>query len=246
MRLRIVVQSMLLCWAAAAAANGRMPPHQPPPPEHRPPPHEVPPPYHHPQVSVGISVPGISIGFNLPAYPQLVPVPGYPVYYAPGIDWNYFFYDGMYWLYQDDNWYVSAWYNGPWDLVDPMAVPVYVLRIPVRYYRRPPVYFRGWRPDAPPRWDQHWGRDWEQRRGGWDRPDRNPPPPPAPLPVYQRHYQGDRYPRPDQQYMLRNQNYRYEPHEPVVREHYQQMGPKQPPMPPQRGGPGGPPDRDHR
>lgn len=32
------------------------------------------------QVSVGISVPGVSIGINLPVYPQLVPVPGYPVY----------------------------------------------------------------------------------------------------------------------------------------------------------------------
>ena len=43
-------------------------------------------------------------------------VPGYPVYYAPDIGGNYFFYDGRYWVYQDDNWYSSSWYNGPWDV----------------------------------------------------------------------------------------------------------------------------------
>ena len=109
------------------------------------------------QVSVGIGLPGVSIGINLPVYPQLVLVPGYPVYYAPQVNSNYFFYDGMYWVYQRDNWYASSWYNGPWELVAPEAVPLFVLRVPVRYYRRPPAYFRGWRADAPPRWGEHWG-----------------------------------------------------------------------------------------
>lgn len=95
------------------------------------------------QVSIGIGLPNVSIGINLPAYPQLVRVPGYPVYYAPRLDANFFFYDSMYWVYQDDNWYASSWYNGPWGLVGPEAVPVFVLRIPVRYYRQPPPYFRG-------------------------------------------------------------------------------------------------------
>jgi hypothetical protein len=31
------------------------------------------------QPSVGISFPGVSIGINLPVYPELVPVPNYPV-----------------------------------------------------------------------------------------------------------------------------------------------------------------------
>ena len=115
------------------------------------------------QVSVGIGFPGVSIGINLPVYPELVPVPGYPVYYAPQVNTNYFFYDGMYWVYQRDNWYASSWYNGPWGLVAPEAVPLFVLRVPVRYYRRPPAYFRGWRSEAPPRWGEHWGNSWEQR-----------------------------------------------------------------------------------
>ena len=173
------------------------------------------------QVSVGIGFPGVSIGINLPVYPQLVAVPGYPVYYAPQVNSNYFFYDGMYWVYQRDNWYASSWYNGPWALVAPDAVPLYVLRVPVRYYRQPPAYFRGWRADAPPRWGEHWGSGWERSHGGWDNWNRNAVPTPAPLPVYQRGYSGNRYPHAEQQQMLQTQNYRYQPHDAVVQQHYQ-------------------------
>ena len=95
------------------------------------------------QVSVGIGFPGVNIGINLPAYPRLVRVPGYPVYYAPQLDANFFFYDGMYWVFQNDDWYTSSWYNGPWGLVNREDVPLFVLRVPVRYYRQPPAYFRG-------------------------------------------------------------------------------------------------------
>ena len=174
-------------------------------------------------VGVGIGLPGVSIGINVPAYPELVVVPGYPVYYAPRLHSNYFFYDGMYWVYVDDNWYASSWYNGPWALVAPEVVPVFVLRIPVRYYRAPPPYFRQWRADAPPRWGQHYGPQWEQRRAGWDRWNRGSGPAPAPLPVYQRQYSGDRYPRAvEQQQALHGQRYSYQPRDTVVRQHYQE------------------------
>src|SRR6266567_288374 len=117
----------------------------------------------------------------------------------------------------------------------PEVVPVFVLRIPVGYYRRPPVYFRGWRPDAPPRWGEHWGRDWEQRRSGWDRWDRSSGPRPAPLPVYQRQYSGDRYPRLEQQHPLHSQQYRYEPRDTVVRQHYREQAARSARTPAQRG-----------
>jgi hypothetical protein len=179
----------------------------------------------HAQVSVGIGLPGINIGINMPAYPQLAPVPGYPVYYAPRANLNYFFYDGLYWVYQGDNWYASSWYNGPWQLVGPEYVPLFVLRVPVRYYRQPPVYFRGWRADAPPHWGEHWGRDWEEHRGGWDRWDHRSAPPAAPLPVYQRQYSGDRYPRAaEQQHSIRSAKYRYQPREAVTQQQFQQQG----------------------
>jgi hypothetical protein len=192
------------------------------------------------QVSIGIGLPNVSIGINLPVYPQLVPVPGYPVYYAPRVDSNYFFYDGMYWVYQGDTWYASSWYNGPWALVAPEAVPLYVLRVPVRYYRQPPAYFRGWRPDAAPRWGEHWGNDWERRRSGWDKWNRRAAPRPAPLPVYQRRYPENRYPQAEQQPTLHGQHYRYQPRDATVRQAYQAHGVQRAPPPPQRGGRGQP------
>jgi len=187
------------------------------------------------QVSVGVGLPGLSIGINLPAYPQLVLVPGYPVYYAPQLDSNYFFFDGMYWVFLGDNWYTSTWYNGPWELVPPEAVPLFVLRVPVRYYRRPPAYFRGWSSYAPPRWGEHWGHTWEQHRRGWDNWNRSAVPAPAPLPAYQRQYSGSRYPRAEQQQILQIQNYRYRPQDAVVQQHYRAQeaqsapGPSAPP-----------------
>ena len=206
-RYGLIVLAMLLCSATSAEA----------------------------EVSVFIGTPHVSIGINLPLYPHLVPVPGYPVYYAPRLQANYFFYDGMYWVYQDDNWYASSWYNGPWWFVEPYYVPLFVLRIPARYYLLPPVYFRGWRPNAPPRWGHHWGPDWERQRRGWDRWQRNYVPARAPLPTYQREYSGDRYPQLEQQQTLHSQQYRYQPRDKAVREHFQQQLEQKSPARAQRG-----------
>jgi hypothetical protein len=175
------------------------------------------------QVSINFSTPGVNIGINLPVYPQLQRVPGYPVYYAPSVSSNYFFYDGLYWVYESDNWYESSWYNGPWRLVEPDYVPVYLLRVPVRYYRRAPVYFRGWRPNDPPRWGEHWGQTWTQRRSGWDQWNRSSAPAPAPLPSYQRQYSGNRYPQASQQAVIQTQNYRFQPSDRVAQQHFQQQ-----------------------
>jgi len=216
MRYGLIVLWMLLCWVTSATA----------------------------QVSIGIGLPGVSIGINVPSYPQLVPVPGYPVYYAPRLYSNFFFYDGLYWVYQGDNWYASSWYNGPWGLVGPEVVPLWLLRIPVRYYHRPPAYFRRWRSDAPPHWGEHWGRDWERHRSGWDRWNRRSAPAPAPLPLYQRQYSGKQYPRVEQQPPLHSQNYRYQPRDAVVRQHYQERRVQRAPAPTERGQK--PRERKHR
>ncbi len=209
MQLRNIVSAVLLCTAMSATA----------------------------QVSFGIGYnsPGVSIGINVPSYPNLIRVPGYPVYYSPTMNSNYFFYDGMYWVFQDDNWYASSWYNGPWNTVDQYEVPLFVLRIPVQYYRRPPTYFRGWQRNAAPRWGDHWGRDWEQQRNGWNRWDRRATPAPAPLPRYQSRYQGDRYPSPVERQGIHNEQYRYQPKEPMVRDFYRQQS-----NPGMGNGPGGP------
>ena len=67
----------------------------------------------------------------------MAPVPDSPVYYAPEVDSNYFFYDGLYWVYVNDTWYSSSWYDGPWYVAEPAIVPVFVLRVPVRWHATP-------------------------------------------------------------------------------------------------------------
>lgn len=175
--------------------------------------------------SSGIS---ISIGLHHAGYPELVLVPGYPVYYAPQLPANYFFYDGYYWLYHDDHWYTSDWYDGPWTAVDPDDVPLFVLRVPVRYYLSPPLHFHGWYVDAAPRWHVYWGSRWTRYRPGWDHWDRRIVYTPAPLPLYQRHYRGDRYPRGEYRQVIHREHYRYRPHDSVVRERHprQQAAPR--------------------
>jgi hypothetical protein len=173
------------------------------------------------QLSINLGLPVVSIGVNVPVYPNLVPVPGYPVYYAPGMNANFFFYDGMYWVYRGDNWYASTWYNGPWGVVAPEAVPLFVLRVPVRYYRDPPPYFRGWASGGPPRWGDHWGNGWAAQHQGWDHWNHASMPHIAPLPAYQKAYSGGRYPGAEQQQAMHAQNYHYQPHEAVVQQHYQ-------------------------
>lgn len=165
------------------------------------------------RIGVGVALPGVRVGINVPAYPNLAPIPGYPVYYAPGLDYNLFFYDGLYWVYTLDNWYYSTWYDGPWYFVQPDWVPDFLLRIPILYYRRPPPYFLRWNRYGPPRWGEHWGADWDRRHSGWDRWDRAAVPPRAPLPSYQRQYPRTRYPDLERQRILENHYYRYAPRE---------------------------------
>jgi hypothetical protein len=170
------------------------------------------------QVSFGLNTHSVAIGVQLGAYPELVRIPGYPVYYAPNVRTNYFFYDGLYWVFDGTNWYASTWYDGPWDIVAPDEVPLFLLRVPVRYYVAPPVYFRSWSVSGPPRWGEHWGRRWEEHHRNWDRWNRSVVPPPAPLPTYQRSYTGNRYPSLAEQHVLESRSYHYRPHDRVAQQ----------------------------
>jgi|SRR5215470_15791207 len=107
----------------------------------------------------------VNIGVNLPGPPQLVPVPAAPaIAYAPAVDANYFYFDREYYVFSNGVWYVSRGYNGPWAALPPEFVPQPLLQVPVQYYRRPPTAWRQFRREAPPRWETHWGRRWEERR----------------------------------------------------------------------------------
>lgn len=183
------------------------------------------------QVSIGIGLPSVSIGINLPSFPELVVVPDYPVYYAPRGDVNLFFYDGLYWGVSEGQLVREFLVQRALGAGGPRGRAGVCPADTVRYYRHPPASWAGWRSDAPPRWGERWGHEWEQRRSGWDQWDRRTVQAPAPLPVYQRQYSGNRYPRVEQQQALQREKYRYQPQDPVVRQHYQQQGAQ----PPQQG-----------
>lgn len=158
----------------------------------------------------------VKLGIHLSRYPELVIIPGMPVLYDPHLSANYFFYEGSFWVFEEDDWYRSDWYNGPWIRIERDDVPVFLLRIPVRYFNRPPLYFRPWAMEMAPRWSLRWGKHWEKRHRGWDRWDARRAPPPAPPPVFQQQFPRERYPEsPEIQQRLREQHYRYRPREPV-------------------------------
>ncbi|MTW13861.1 hypothetical protein GM658_24925 [Pseudoduganella eburnea] len=162
----------------------------------------------------------VNISIDVVQYPVLQRVPGYPVYYAPHLHANYFFYDGLYWVYADGVWYSSPWYDGPWDLVAVDSVPLFVLRVPVRYYVAPPPMFTSWVMSAPPRWDSVWGPGWAHRHRNWQRWNRAAVPAPAPLPVYQQRFTRANYPNEVQRRELVQQHYRYAPHDPQTRQRW--------------------------
>jgi len=170
----------------------------------------------------------VSIGINITAFPRLVVVPGYPVYYAPDVRADYFFYDGLYWLFnvEDGYWYSSSWYNGPWVYVEPVDVPQFILVIPYRYYRVRPAYWSGWAYDQPPRWGQQWGSGWESSRRGWNKWDRRKKYVAAPLPLYQKTYAGH-YPTPSQQVTIHNELYHYKPQDTHVQQQHEAILHKQ-------------------
>jgi hypothetical protein len=161
----------------------------------------------------------VNVGVNLPVFPQLVVVPNYPVYYAPDVRGNYFFYDGLFWVFnvEDGYWYSSSWYNGPWVYVEPFYVPQPILVVPYRYYRVRPAYWVGWELERPPRWGIQWGGEWEVRRRDWEHWDRRRYVT-APLPLFQREYVRERYPSPSQQVIIYKQKYTYKPVDVHVRE----------------------------
>ena len=72
------------------------------------------------------------------APPQLVVIPGSPVYYAPRASVNFFFYSGRYYTFHDGAWFSAKQHNGPWAFTKPALVPAPVLEVPVAYYKVPP------------------------------------------------------------------------------------------------------------
>jgi hypothetical protein len=97
------------------------------------------------KIDIGIGVPPIV----LTTPPSLVVVPGTPVYYAPDISSNLFFYKGRYYTVANGVWSMAPAYGGPWAVIQVGQVPAPVVAVPVEYYKIPPGQLKK---HAPPPW----------------------------------------------------------------------------------------------
>ncbi len=112
---------------------------------------------------VPVQADSVSIGVNIvsppppppPAYvvaapPQLVVVPGTPVYYAPSMNVNFFAYGGRYYTHHKGAWFAATTYGGPWTFIAVERVPQPVLAVPVAYYKVKPGHMK--KAGGPPPW----------------------------------------------------------------------------------------------
>jgi hypothetical protein len=97
------------------------------------------------KINIGLGVPPIV----LTAPPQLVVVPGTPVYYAPEVSANLFFYKGRYYTVANGVWAMAPAYGGPWAVIQIGQVPAPVVAVPVEYYKIPPGQLKK---HGPPSW----------------------------------------------------------------------------------------------
>lgn len=111
-----------------------------------------------------LASPNIHIGIQIGTPPQLVVVPQTPVYYAPALPYNYFFYGGQYYLFHNGIWHFAPTHNGPWAVIAVEYLPRPILAVPVRYYRAPPGHWKKHR-HGPPPWAPAWGhrKKWKDR-----------------------------------------------------------------------------------
>ncbi len=97
------------------------------------------------KIDIGIGVPPIV----LTTPPSLVVVPGTPVYYAPDVSANLFFYKGRYYTVANGVWSMAPAYGGPWAVIQIGQVPAPVGAVPVEYYKIPPGQLKK---HGPPPW----------------------------------------------------------------------------------------------
>jgi hypothetical protein len=97
------------------------------------------------KINIGLGAPPIVLS----APPPLLVVPGSPVYYAPDVPTNLFFYKGRYYTVANGAWSMAPAYHGPWVVIQIGQVPSPVLSVPVEYYKIPPGQLKK---HGPPPW----------------------------------------------------------------------------------------------
>lgn len=86
---------------------------------------------------------GINVGTPAPppvivAPPQLVVVPGTPVYFVPSAAFNVFVFGGKYYSFHNGVWFLASGHKGPWKVIALESVPQPVRGVPISYYKIPP------------------------------------------------------------------------------------------------------------
>ncbi len=157
-----VLSGALIGDAMQADEQRQAAPVQPP----APPPVAAPPPPPPPVVVAAPPPPTVSLDINIGSPPRFVVVTGTPVYYAPSVSYNYFFYDRRYYLFHNELWFSAAYHNGPWTAIAFERVPRPILAVPVEYYKRPPGH---WKKHGPPPWAQARGHEKKEHgKKKWD------------------------------------------------------------------------------
>lgn len=89
-------------------------------------------------IGIGVPLPIVVI----PEPPAVVLIPGAPVYYAPDVGIDLFFYSGRWYREHNGHWYMATYYNGPWAYLPAPRVPAVFIYLPADYYHIPPGHQR--------------------------------------------------------------------------------------------------------
>ena len=100
--------------------------------------------------SVGVRIESVNLGIFVGDPPAMVSIPGTPVYHAPSVPHNYFYYRWQYYLFHQGAWFVAANCNGPWTVIALDHVPKPILAVPVTYYKVPQGHWK--KSVGPPPW----------------------------------------------------------------------------------------------
>jgi len=138
-------------------------------------------------VSVGVSLHvgdpyrGLSLHFG--SAPQLALIPASQVYYVRNYDHDLYRYGRSWYYVEDDCWYQSRSYNGPFVQIAVSSVPRPIYNVPPRYRRAwggPPSHAPAYgyrRNQGQSPYDNGWNRGGNYDRGGnqdgWQQNDRN-------------------------------------------------------------------------
>ena len=104
-------------------------------------------------LAAGVATAGdvnINVGWPPPLIvekPRVVLVPETQVYRAPSLEFNVFLFEGRYYSFHNDRWFMSVRVGAPWTPVVVERVPVAVRQVPPKYYRVPPGIAKKMRDD---------------------------------------------------------------------------------------------------